>query len=131
MNKVKTETHFEVPGKQEDSTAPKTDPLSEIRMRIYVQGIPVTGREVSSLLLSTRTLYLSAAPPAPSTPAASKSQLPLTTPAAAPPAAASVPPLDPSATVAPAYSTPSPALLPACHVLVLWYDYLFVHFRMH
>lgn len=68
MNKVKTETHFEVPGKEEDSPAPKTLPLSEIRMRIYVQGIPVTGREVSSLLLSTRTLYLSAAPapPAPS-----------------------------------------------------------------
>lgn len=75
MNKVKTETHFEVPGKQEASTAPKTDPLSEIRMRIYVQGIPVTGREVSSLLLSTRTLYLSdAPPPAPApAPTASKS----------------------------------------------------------
>lgn len=74
MNKVKTETHLEVPGKQEDSTAPKTDLLSEIRMRIYVQGIPVTGREVSSLLLSTRTLYLSAAAPPPAAPpAASKS----------------------------------------------------------
>lgn len=65
MNKVKTQTHFEVPGEENTtaSPAPKTDPLSEIRMRIYVQGIPVTGREVSSLLLSTRTLYLNAAAP--------------------------------------------------------------------
>lgn len=80
--------------------------------------IPVTGREVSSLLLSTRTLYLNAAPAPPCPPsAAGESQLPLTAPAAAPAppaaAAASFAPLAaPSSTVAVpalAYSTPAPS----------------------
>lgn len=106
--------------------------------------IPVTGREVSSLLLSTRTLYLNAAAPPSPPSAAGESQLPLTAPGAAPApsaaaAAASFAPLAaPSSNVAvpgPAYFTPAPSLpaplLPSCHVLVLWYDYLFVHFRMH